>query len=110
MTPDAELVVLLAGLHILGFAFAAVLFIVLMRADNTSPWSGDDEDDDGGGNDRNPRPEPAGPRGGGLPLPDAVQARARLRGHDRLADAHPPPARRDPAEPRRAPRVPARSP
>ncbi len=99
---------LLAGLHILGFVFAALLFIGLMRADNVSPWSPDEDDDDGGGNDRPPRPQPSDPRGGGLPLPDAVQATMRLRSHDRLADVHPRPARRVPPEPGPRPRVPAR--
>jgi hypothetical protein len=107
VSPDAELVVLLAGLHILGFVFAAVLFFVLLRADTVTPWSPDDDDDGGGGNDRRPRPRPSGPKGGGLPLPDAIQPRARLRGHERLADAHPRPARRAPGEPAPRPRIPA---
>jgi hypothetical protein len=107
VTPDAELVVLLAGLHILGFAFAAVLFAVLIRSDNASSWSSDDEDDGGGGNDRPARPRPEGPHGGGLPLPDAVPAAMRLRGHERLADTHPRPPRRAPREPAPQPRIPA---
>ena len=108
MSPDAELVVLLAGLHVFGFVFAAVLFVVLMRADTVSPWSPPDDEDDDGGNDRTPSPPPSGPRGGGLPLPDANQAPIRLRGHDRLADAHPPPDRRPAREPGPQPNVPAR--
>jgi hypothetical protein len=106
VTPDAELVVLLAGLHILGFAFAAVLFVLLMRADTVSPWTPDEDDEDGGGNDRTGRTPPRGPRGGGLPLPDAEQARARLRGHESLADTHPRAPRRSPREPAPRPRVP----
>jgi hypothetical protein len=107
VSPDAELIVLLAGLHLLGFVFAAVLFVVLMRADTVSPWSPPDDDDDGGGNDRTPSPRPSGPRGGGLPLPDAIPASVRLRSHDRLADGHPPPDRRPAREPAPRPNVPA---
>jgi hypothetical protein len=99
VSPDAELVVLLAGLHLLGFLFAAVLLFVLMRADTASAWSPPEEEDDDGGNDRRPRPEPRGPFGGGLPLPDAVPARVRLRGPDRLSDLQPRPSRRSPREP-----------
>jgi len=107
VSPDAELVVLLAGLHIVGFVFAAVLFFVLMRADPVSPWSPPDDEDDGDGNDRTPSPRSGGPNRGGLPLPDAIQAHVRLRGHDRLADAHTPPGRRPAHEPGTKPNVPA---
>ena len=109
MSPDAELVVLLAGLHLLGFLFAAVLLLVLMRAETANAWSPPDEEDDDGGNDRRPRPEPRGPHGGGLPLPDAVQARVRLRGPERLSDLQPKPVRRRTREPAPAP-TPARHP
>jgi hypothetical protein len=103
VSPDAELVVLLAGLHLLGFLFAAVLLFVLMRADTASAWSPPEEEDDDGGNDRRPRPEPRGPRGGGLPLPDAVPAKVRLRGPERLGDLRPKPSRRPAREPSPAP-------
>jgi hypothetical protein len=107
VSPDAELVVLLAGLHLLGFLFAVVLLFVLMRADTANAWSPPDEDDDDGGNDRRPKPEPRGPFGGGLPLPDAIQSRVRLRGPERLADLYPRPQRRPAREPNPAP-TPAR--
>jgi hypothetical protein len=99
VTPDAELVVLLAGLHLLGFLFAAVLLFVLMRSDTANAWTPPEEEDDDGGNDRRPRPEPRGPHGGGLPLPDAEPARVRLRGPERLGELQPRPARRAPREP-----------
>ena len=101
MSPDAELVVLLAGLHLLGFLFAAVLLFVLMRADTANAWSPPEEEDDDGGNDRRPKPEPRGPRGGGLPLPDAVQARGALRGPEPPGDLRPRPSRRPTREPGR---------
>lgn len=99
MSPDAELVVLLAGLHLLGFLLAAMLLFVLMRADTTTAWSPPEDEDEGGGNDRRPRPEPRGPHGGGLPLPDAVPGAVRLRGPERLGDLRPRPERRTPREP-----------
>jgi hypothetical protein len=50
-------------------------------------WPDDGEDQ--------PQPEtPTPPGGDGLPLPDALPARVRLRSHDHLADAIPAPARR----------------
>lgn len=66
--------------------------------------SGDDEDDGGGGSGPGapPRP-PADPRGG-VPLPDADQARRRLRDHDRERFGS------GSLSPRRHPRTPRRTP
>ena len=91
----------------------AVLFGMggFFRSDTTSSWSPGDEDGDGGGGGGNDRVRPrdsGGPRGGGIPLPDALPARVRLRDHRRLADLIPRPARRTAPEPARPPRrVPA---
>jgi len=95
MGDETLLVALLGGLHLLGFGFAAVLLLPLLRDERIVPIArGEDEDEGGGGNDRVlPRPRP-GPRGGGIPLPDAVPARVRLREPARLADLLPPPQRR----------------
>jgi hypothetical protein len=99
MGDETLLVALLGGLHLLGFGFAAVLLLPLMRDERIAPIAqrGEEEDDgSGGGNDRlGPIPS-RGPRGGGLPLPlpDAVPARVRLREPGRLADLLPAPARR----------------
>ena len=87
MPADAGLIALIGALHVLATALAALLFLLFIRADTTTEWSPPDGEDDDGGNDRD-RPRPAdGPRGGGLPLPDAVPARVRLRepGPDRCA-------------------------
>jgi hypothetical protein len=95
MGDETLLVALLGGLHLLGFGFAAVLLLPLLRDERIVPIArGEEEDDGGGGNDRvRPNPQP-GPRGGGVPLPDAVPARVRLREPGRLADLLPQPRRR----------------
>jgi hypothetical protein len=110
MGDETLLVTLLGGLHLLGFGFAAVMLLPLLRDERIVPIAhrGDDEDDGGGGNDRVPPAAPRGPRGGGLPLPDAVPARVRLREPTRLADLIPPPARRGREHAPAPRRVPAR--
>ena len=107
MGDETLLVALLGGLHLLGFGFAAVLLLPLLRDERIAPLAhGEEEDDGGGGNDRiNPVP-PRGPRPGGIPLPDAVPARVRLREPARLADLIPARGRREHAP---AP-VPSRTP
>jgi hypothetical protein len=97
MADETLLVALLGGLHLLGFGFAAVLLLPLLRDERIVPIArhGEEEDDGGGGgNDRLAPEPPRGPWGGGLPLPDAAPARVRLREPARLADLLPSPARR----------------
>lgn len=99
MADETLLVALLGGLHLLGFGFAAVLLLPLLRDERIVPIARGDEDDDGGGggNDRIAPIAPRGPRGGwdpSLPLPDAIPARVRLREPARLADLLPAPQRR----------------
>ena len=110
MGDETLLVALLGGLHLLGFGFAAVMLLPLMRDERIVPVARrEDEDDGGGGNDRvRPGPRP-GPRGGGLPLPDAVPARVRLREPARLADLLPAPQRRQREHAPGPTRTPARS-
>jgi hypothetical protein len=111
MGDETLLVTLLGGLHLLGFGFAAVLLLPLLRDERVVPIAGrgEEEDEGGGGNDRVAPTAPRGPHGGGLPLPDAVPARVRLREPGRLADLLPPPNRRHEHAPTPAPaRVPAR--
>jgi hypothetical protein len=111
MGDETLLVALLSGLHLLGFGFAAVLLLPLLRDERIVPVArGEEDDDGGGGNDRLlPTPRP-GPGGGGLPLPDAAPARVRLREPGRLADLLPaqPRRRREHAPARTPARVPAR--
>ncbi len=96
MGDETLLVALLGGLHLLGFGFAAVLLLPLLRDERVMPARRSEEEDDGGGggNDRLAPTPPRGPGPGGLPLPDAAPARVRLREPARLADLLPPPARR----------------
>jgi hypothetical protein len=109
MSPDEELMVIFGALHLVALAFGVVLFMMFLRSDTTTQWRPPEEDEGGGGggNDRlpsTPKPKPTG----GIPLPDAEQAHARLRGHERLRDARPRPLRR-PAETPPGRRTPARS-
>jgi hypothetical protein len=111
MADETLLVVLLGGLHLLGFGFAALLLLPCLRDEPLPGWAqqpGDDEDG-GGGNDRIRPRAPSGPGGGGIPLPDAVPARVRLRERGRLADLLPQTERR-PAHAPAPIRTPTRSP
>jgi hypothetical protein len=102
MAADAELMLLFAGLHVIGLALVALLLVMFLRSETVTPWTPPEDNDGGGGgggNDRlTPKP-PSGPQGGGLPLPDAQPARVRLRDHRRLADRLPERQRRAPREP-----------
>lgn len=107
MGEETLVVVVFGSLHLLGLGFGMLLLLPLLRDERIAPWAPPQEDEDGGGggNDRILPQPPRGPSSGGLPLPDAVPARVRLRSGERLADLVPPRQRR-PAhapEPRRAP-------
>jgi hypothetical protein len=104
MTPDEELMVIFGALHLVALVLGAVLFVMFLRSDTNSRFKPPEEDDGGGGgNDRiggGPKHSPSG----GIPLPDAVQSKVRLRSHERLVDLRPRPARRrmpEPVEPGR---------
>jgi hypothetical protein len=105
MTPDEELVVIFAILHLAALMLGGALFAMFLRADSKTRTDGPDDDENeggGGGNDRisdKPKTSPSG----GIPLPDAEPAQVRLRGHERLADLHPRPLRRPAREPQRSP-------
>ncbi len=110
MSPDEELMVIFGALHVIALALGVVLFMMFLRSDTTTSWKPPEEDEGGGGggNDRlpsTPKPKPTG----GVPLPDAVPARARLRGHGKLRDTHPHPLRRE-VHPQAPQRPPARQP
>ncbi|HEX4805998.1 MAG TPA: hypothetical protein VFU94_08865 [Conexibacter sp.] len=96
MADETLLVALLGGLHLIGLGFAAIMLLPLLRDERIAPVArrGEEDDDGGGGNDRIGPVAPKGPRGGGIPLPDAVPARVRLREPARLADLLPPAPRR----------------
>jgi hypothetical protein len=101
MVREGGLILLLTGVHALGLGLLCGMLWLSFKADDTT--SGDDDGDGGWGNDRRPPEDSRGPRDGGLPLPDATQARVRLREPGRLSDAHPWPERRRTREPERAP-------
>src|SRR5688572_26284726 len=104
MSSDEELVLIFGALHLVALALGVLMFLLFVRSDTADGRQDpDDEDGGGGGSDRiskGPKTSPSG----GIPLPDAVPARVRLRGPGRLADLLPRPERRRVAEPDRAPR------
>ena len=104
MSPDAELLVIFGVLHLVALVLGGALFLMFLRSDGASSWSGDDEDDSGGGGNDRISDKPKTSPSGGIPLPFAVQSDKRMRtGHDKLAD----PARRR-VRTRKNPKEPAR--
>jgi hypothetical protein len=88
--------------HIVGLV--TLVWVLLLDADDRPDWRDWWPRDEG---DEPRAPSPA-PRGGGLPLRDAVPSAVRLREPARVADAHPRPARRPAHPPERVPeRTPA---
>lgn len=100
-----ELVALIGGVHVIGLVFAMALVWHFIRTDPADAWPPpeDESSGGGGGNIRPEPPTPVRPRGGGLPLPDAVPAGVRLREPGRLADLRPRRERRPSREPVRRP-------
>lgn len=110
MSGDAQLLLAIAGVHLLGFAAVAVLMIPALREGwGTPPGApGSDTDDGGGRGPERPPQAPSSSPSGGLPLPDAMPARVRLREHGRLGDHLPARERRPSHDPAREPdRTPA---
>ena len=109
MTPDEELMVIFGALHVIALALGVVLFMMFLRSDATSSWKPPEEDEGGGGggNDRLPSSKPKPRPSGGVPLPDAVPSRTRLRDHGKLRDGRTRPLRR-PIHPHTPQRTPTR--
>jgi hypothetical protein len=108
VAPDTKLVLLFAGVHLIGLLLVTALLIMFLRSETVEPWRPPDEGEGGGGgNDRLGPRRPTDPGGGGIPLPDAVPARFRLRQPERIAGRYPPRERRRVIEPVRRP-TPAR--
>lgn len=104
MRGDAQLLLWIAGVHLLGLGCIAVLLIPALKDNPGTPGRRQEgESDDGWGRGPKPPPKPPTPPRGGIPLPDAVPARVRLREHGRLADHLPRPERRTVREPARRP-------
>jgi|SRR5579862_9152828 len=93
-----------SGFDPLGLAYVVVVVVVmfapLLFARRRTPPTEGGSDDGGGRGPRRPSSPPPRPMGG-LPLPSAEPARARLRDHARLADHRPGFARRPRHRPRR---------
>jgi hypothetical protein len=89
MSPDEELMLIFGALHLVALALGVVLFVMFLRSEAGSD-SRPPEDDDhgGGGNDRVVWDRPKTSPSGGIPLPDAEPAHARLRSHEKLRDAY----------------------
>jgi hypothetical protein len=104
MSGDAQLMLMIAGMHLLGLVCAAVLIIPALRDSPDFPPRPDPGSDGGGGGgpERPPAPQDP-PRGGGIPMPDAEQSRIRLRDHRKLSERLPRRERRPAREPDRTP-------
>src|SRR5438477_2451416 len=103
MSGDVELMLMIAGMHLLGLVCAAALLLPALRGGSDLPPRSDRDSDDGWGHGPPPSPAPFGAPPGGLPLPDAEPARVRLRDHRRLSDELPARERRPAREPGRQP-------
>ena len=102
MSEGVQLVLWIAGVHVVGFICIAVLLMPSFGEDGGRDSQSDESDGGWGrGGPKTPPVKPLGPRGG-IPLPDAVQASVRLRGPGRLADQRRV-ARRPVREPHRTP-------
>jgi hypothetical protein len=104
MSGDVELMLMVAGMHLLGLVCAAALILPALRNDPGLPPRGERDSDDGWGHGPPRRPSsPSDTPPGGLPLPDAEPAAVRLRDHRRLGDLLPRRERRPAWEPAREP-------
>jgi hypothetical protein len=103
MSGNAELLLMIVGVHALGLACVAVLMIPALRDGPDPPPRSSDSEDDGWGRGPERPPKPPEPPTGGIPLPDATPAGVRLRDHDRLPDRLPRRERRPTREPERRP-------
>jgi hypothetical protein len=110
MSGEAQVLVWIAGVHLLGLVCVAALMIPALREPPAPPRSQDEGSDDGWGNNPRTPPRPNDVPGGGLPLPDAAPARVRLRDHRPLHERLPGRERRPSREPSRRPMRPAKVP
>lgn len=104
VTAEQELMVIFGTLHLIALGFGTVLFVMFLRSESVSAWEAPpDEDEGGGGGNDRLSDRPKSPSPGGMRIDDPSPPRARLRGHEKLADTYKPPQRRREHEPRRAP-------
>lgn len=111
MSGDYQLLLLIAGMHLIGLVGVGLLLYVALRHDPGRSWPGESGSDDGWGNEPRRPTQPSDRPWGGLPLPDAEQSLLRLRDHRKLPDLLPDHDRRPAREPGRTPqRTPVPSP
>src|ERR1700733_13343363 len=81
MSSDAQVLLWIAGVHLLGLGCVAILLIPALRDAPATPKRQSDGEGDDGGWGRGPKlpPTPPAPPRGGIPLSDAEQSRVRLR-------------------------------
>ena len=103
MTGDVQLLLWIAGVHLLGLGCVAVLLIPALKDSPNPKRRSEGESDDGWGRGPKRPPKPPTPPRGGIPLPDAIQARVRLREPGRLSERLPQRERRPAREPARRP-------
>ncbi|MBV9165900.1 MAG: hypothetical protein JO321_15215 [Solirubrobacterales bacterium] len=99
MSGEYQLVLMIAAMHLLGLVGVAVLLYIALRHDSGYDRRPGESGDDGWGNEPRRPPEPSGRPWGGVPLPDAEQARLRVRDHRKLPDLLPGRERRPAREP-----------
>jgi hypothetical protein len=100
MSGDAQVLLWIAGVHLLGLGCVAILLIPALRENGpgTTKRQDSDSDEGWGHGPKLPPARPTPPRGG-IPLPDAVQSRIRLREAGRLSELLPRRERRPAIEP-----------
>src|SRR5438552_15830339 len=103
MTGDVQLLLWIAGVHLLGLGCVAVLLIPALKDGSSPNRRSEGESDDGWGRGPKAPPQPPKPPRGGIPLPDADPARIRVRESGRLADHLPHRHRRPAPEPAPSP-------
>ena len=103
MSGDAQVLLWIAGVHLLGLGCIAVLLFPALRDEPNNARRSEGEGDDGWGRGPKLPPTPPTPPRGGIPLSDAEQSRIRLREPGRLRDLRPSRERRPSREPVRRP-------
>jgi hypothetical protein len=98
MSEGVQLILWIAGVHLIGFLCVAVLLLPALREDPGDVGPLDEGDDGWGRGPSTPPTQPVPPRGG-IPLPDAVPASVRLREPGRIAERLPSRERRPSREP-----------
>jgi hypothetical protein len=93
----------IAGVHLVGLACVVVLMFPALKDTPAAPKPHHDGEDEGWGRGPKLPPSPPQPPRGGIPLPDAVPARVRLREPGRISEQRPSRERRPAREPVRRP-------